>query len=56
MAASVSSIKSAFSDFDCNDEAVWDSAVGLAQQLQIDAEELSEKYEVYAINKYAQIF
>jgi hypothetical protein len=52
----LSSIKEAFNDFDCPDDAVWDSAVGLAQQLQITPGELSEKYEVFAINKcgYAQ--
>jgi hypothetical protein len=44
-------IKAAFADFDCSDESVWDSAVALTDCLHMQPAELSEKYELFAINK-----
>lgn len=51
--ANIREVKTAFSDFECNDVAVWDSAVALAVQLGLDPSELAEKYELFAMNKYA---
>jgi hypothetical protein len=46
-------LKKAFAEFECEDDAVWDSAAGLAAQFGMDAHELTEKYELFALNKYA---
>lgn len=53
--ANIREVKGAFSDFECNDVAVWDSAVALAVQLGLDATELAEKYELFAMNKYVRV-
>ena len=50
---SVAACQSAFAEFDCTDDKVWDSAVGLAEQLQLAPAELSEKYELFCVNKCA---
>lgn len=52
--ANIREIKNAFSDFECHDDAVWDSAVGLAVQLGLEPTELEEKYELFAMNKYVR--
>jgi hypothetical protein len=48
-------IKDAFADFECSDDAVWDSAVALADYLHMQPTELSEKYELFAINQYGSL-
>jgi hypothetical protein len=53
--ADIRSIQDAFSDFECGDTSVWDSALGLSVQFGFTASELAEKYEVFAYNKYASI-
>ena len=50
---SVAACQAAFAEFDCSDATVWDSAVGLAEQLQLAPAELSEKYELFCVNKCA---
>jgi hypothetical protein len=54
--ANIRDVKDAFSDIECNDVAVWDSAVALAVQLDLGPTELAEKYELFAMNKYAWTF
>ena len=49
--SSLAACKAAFDSYECVDEAVWDSAVGLLQQLQMAPSELSEQYEVFAVIK-----
>lgn len=49
--ADAAQMKEAFSDFECTDPSVWDSALGLCAQFGFGASELAEKYEVFAYNK-----
>lgn len=50
-ASDIKQFRKAFAEFDCEDDMVWHSAVGLALQLGLAASELAEQFELFALNK-----
>lgn len=49
----VSSLQTAFADYECDDESIWDDAMLLAKSLALTADSLQECYEVFVLKRCA---